>query len=128
MRLGTTRATNALLEGRGAPVALFITRGLGDLLEIGTQQRPDLFALRIVKPPPLHSMVIEVPGRLNARGATIQELDLDAVREGSRRALAHGITAAAVCLMHSWLDPSHEERVGRVLREEASRTYPSLRG
>src|SRR5262249_43933202 len=77
MRLGTTRGTNALLERRAGPVALFITHGFGDLLEIGDQQRPDIFALDIRKPLPLHSAVVEVPGRLDAAGREIAPLDLD---------------------------------------------------
>jgi len=117
MRLGTTRATNALLEGRGAAVALFVTRGFGDLLEIGTQQRPDLFALKIEKSPPIHTCVVEVPGRLDSGGHEIEALDLDSVRAGARRARESGITAAAVCLMHSWVNPGHEQRVGEVLRD-----------
>ncbi len=65
MRLATTRGTNALLERKGVPTALFITRGFGDLLRIGTQQRPDIFALEIIKPEPLYEVVVEVDERLN---------------------------------------------------------------
>src|SRR4030095_9968907 len=82
MRLGTTRGTNALLERRAGPPALFITRGFGDLLEIGDQQRPDIFALDIRKPAPLHSAVVEVPGRLDSGGHEISPPDLDRVELG----------------------------------------------
>jgi 5-oxoprolinase (ATP-hydrolysing) len=116
MRLGTTRATNALLERRGGRVAAFLTQGLGDLLEIGTQQRPDIFALRIVKPPPIHEWTIEVPGRLAADGSEITPLDLAAVEAGARSVLAAGARVAAVALMHSWIDPRHERAVGSLLR------------
>ena len=74
IRLGTTLATNALLERRGAPTALVANRGLGDLLEIGTQERPDLFALDIRKPAPLPARVIEVAGRVCAAGEPVGEI------------------------------------------------------
>ena len=69
LRLATTRGTNALLERKGAPTALFITRGFADLLAIGTQQRPDLFALAVEKPPPYYAEVVEVEERLAADGS-----------------------------------------------------------
>ena len=90
MRLATTRGTNALLERKGAATALFITRGFADLPRIGTQQRPDLFALEIVKPEPLYREVVEVPERLAADGSVLIPLDVDAVREAARRLLAAG--------------------------------------
>jgi len=71
IRLGTTLGTNALLERAGVPTALFITRGFGDLLEIGTQQRPDLFALEVRRPRPLYAAVIEVPERIAADGSVL---------------------------------------------------------
>lgn len=77
MRLGTTRGTNALLQRHGAPIALFITKGFGDLLEIGNQQRPDLFALNINKPKPLYQKVVEVPERVAANGEVLSPLQLE---------------------------------------------------
>jgi 5-oxoprolinase (ATP-hydrolysing) len=68
VRLGTTVATNALLERRGVPTLLVANRGLGDLLEIGTQERPELFDLEVRKPAPLHARTLEVAGRVGARG------------------------------------------------------------
>lgn len=91
MRLATTRGTNALLERKGAATALFITRGFADLPRIGTQQRPDLFALEIVKPEPLYREVVEVPERLAADGSVLVPLDAAAVREAARHLLAAGI-------------------------------------
>jgi 5-oxoprolinase (ATP-hydrolysing) len=99
MRLATTRGTNALLEGRGAEVALFITAGFGDLLRIGTQQRPDLFALNIVKPEPLYSHVVEVEERLGPVGDVVRPLNLEALRGPALRLLADGVRVAAVALM-----------------------------
>ena len=109
MRLATTRGTNALLERKGAKTALFVTRGFADLLEIGTQQRPDLFALDIRKPPPLHAAAVEVPERLAADGTVLVPLDLAALEEEAARLLADGFEAAAVALLHSYRAPRHEE-------------------
>ena len=117
MRLATTRATNALLERRGAPTALFITRGFGDLLAIGTQQRPDLFALAVEKPSPLHAAVVEVEERMTATGSVLRPLDRISVRAEGRRLLAEGIRVAAVALLHSYVDRRHEEEVAALLEE-----------
>lgn len=116
MRLGTTRGTNALLERRGAQLALFITNGFGDLLLIGDQQRPDLFALDIIKPEPLYEEVIEVVGRLAADGSVIEPLDLDVVERHARTLVKRGITVAAVALMHSYRNPEHEHGVVEALK------------
>jgi 5-oxoprolinase (ATP-hydrolysing) len=125
MRLATTRGTNALLERKGAATALFITRGFADLPRIGTQQRPDLFALEIVRPEPLYREAVEVPERLAADGSVLIPLDAGAVREAARRLLDGGIEAAAVALMHAYRSPRHEQEVGRLLREAGFR-YVSL--
>jgi 5-oxoprolinase (ATP-hydrolysing) len=117
LRLATTRGTNALLEHGGAPTALFITRGFGDLLVIGDQQRPDLFTLRIERPPPLYAAVVEVPERLEPDGSVHTRLDLDAVTEDARRLRADGIESAAVALLHSYRNDEHERRVAERLRE-----------
>ena len=115
MRLATTRGTNALLERRGARVVLFITRGFGDLLLIGDQQRPDLFALKIQKLAPLYERVVEVPGRIDATGSEIAPMDLHGVEREARVLYEQGYRAAAVALMHSHLNPTHEKRVADVL-------------
>jgi 5-oxoprolinase (ATP-hydrolysing) len=119
MRLATTRGTNALLERKGAPVALFITRGFADLLRIGTQQRPELFELAIRKPAPLYGAVVEVGERLAADGSTLAPLDgeaLAALRGPAAALLAAGVRCAAVALLHSYRNPVHEREVGRLLR------------
>ncbi|MCB1086640.1 MAG: 5-oxoprolinase, partial [Verrucomicrobiae bacterium] len=109
-RLGTTRGTNALLERKGAPVALFITRGFGDLLVIRDQRRRDLFALSHHRPPALFQEVIEIDERLDARGEVIQPLDSGFI-EAARTALTTGIRVAAVSLLHSYRNPIHERQV-----------------
>jgi 5-oxoprolinase (ATP-hydrolysing) len=119
MRVATTRGTNALLERKGAATALFITRGFADLLRIGTQQRPDLFALAIEKPEPLYCSVVEVAERLAADGSVLvplEALEMAALRAAAERLLAAGIESAAVALMHSYRNPRHEEAVGELLR------------
>jgi 5-oxoprolinase (ATP-hydrolysing) len=121
MRLATTRGTNALLERRGAPTALFITRGFGDLLEIGTQQRPDLFALAVVKPAPLYREVVEVDERLAADGTVLAAPDLAAVAAAAARLRAAGIETAAVAFLHSYRNPAHEEAVAAVLADAGFR-------
>jgi 5-oxoprolinase (ATP-hydrolysing) len=116
MRLATTRGTNALLERTGAATALFITQGFADLLRIGTQQRPDLFALSIVRPEPLYREAVEVAERLAADGSVLLPLDAAAVRDQALRLRAEGVEAAAVALLHSYRDPRHEREVGEILR------------
>ncbi|HEX2093264.1 MAG TPA: hydantoinase/oxoprolinase family protein, partial [Longimicrobiaceae bacterium] len=115
MRLATTRGTNALLERRGAPTALFITRGFGDLLRIGTQQRPDLFALRVERPAPLYRETVEVPERLAADGSVLDPLDAEALASVAARLLDRGVRVAAVALMHSFRDPRHEHALRDLL-------------
>jgi 5-oxoprolinase (ATP-hydrolysing) len=115
LRLATTRGTNALLERQGAATALFVTRGFADLLEIGTQQRPDLFALRVVKPAPLHRAVVEVEERLAADGAVLRPLALASLAPAVEELLRRGVRAAAVALLHSHLNPEHEESTARFL-------------
>ncbi|MFN4128865.1 MAG: hydantoinase B/oxoprolinase family protein, partial [Paracoccaceae bacterium] len=118
VKMGTTVATNALLERKGERVLLLITAGFADLLRIGTQARPDLFALNIKRPDLLHERVGEVPGRLDADGAEITPLDEDVTRQALRAAHASGIRAVAVALMHGYLNPAHEARVGKIAAEE----------
>jgi 5-oxoprolinase (ATP-hydrolysing) len=117
MRLATTRGTNALLERRGARTAFFVTRGFGDLLLIGNQQRPDLFALAIRRSPPLYEVVEEVDARLAADGAVLRAPDPGALREAARRAVDAGARSAAVALMHAYRDPAQERAVRDVLLE-----------
>ncbi|MBS0197040.1 MAG: hydantoinase B/oxoprolinase family protein [Planctomycetes bacterium] len=127
LRLATTRGTNALLERRITPVVFFVTRGFADVLEIGDQRRPELFAIRIRKPRPYYDRVIEVHERLGADGSVLQVLDTDAIRCAIREARAAGFDAAAVALLHAWRNPVHEELVGELLREGGF-THVSLSG
>ncbi len=113
VRLGTTRGTNALLERRGAATALITTAGFRDVLAIGYQNRPRLFELAIVKPAPLHREVLEVEERLAADGSVLRAPDAAAVRRGLDDLRRRGIESVAICLLHSYRDPRHEEVVAR---------------
>ncbi len=116
-RLATTLGTNALLERSGVSTALFVTSGFADLLTIGNQQRPDLFALNVVKPAPLHTEVVEVPERLAADGSVLTPLDLGALEDRLRGLQARGIRVAAVALVHAYRNPVHEQQLSTRLRE-----------
>jgi len=117
MRLATTRGTNALLERKGVSTALFITRGFGDLLRIGTQQRPDIFALEIIKPEPLYEVVVEVDERLNSDGSVLRPLTLNSLNAEVEALVKKGIRVAAVALMHSYQNPQHELELADFLEE-----------
>ena len=118
LRIGTTRGTNALLQGRIDRVAAFVDEGLEGLLEIGTQQRRGLFDLVPQVPPRIAVLTLGVPGRLAADGTSAGEFDPAAVRRAARAARDAGCTAAAVALIHAWRVPGHEHRVADILREE----------
>jgi len=116
LRLGTTVATNALLEHQGAPVLLLVTRGFADLQRIGDQHRPDLFALQIRRPEPPPLRVVEVVGRLAADGVELEPLQLDADLEAAlAQAWADGFRSVAVALLHAGRHPVHEQALGNWL-------------
>jgi len=133
IRMGTTVATNALLERKGAPSALVVTRGFGDILQIGNQDRPKIFDLEIKKPELLYQEVIEADERLRIlrededasavggkivkgitgdRLAVIRSLDIEAIRSDLEAVYARGIRSLAVVLMHAYAWPDHEQTIG----------------
>ena len=114
VKMGTTVATNALLERKGEAVALAITAGLGDALRIGYQARPDIFARRIVLPEPLYGRVIEVDERVRADGTVEKPLDEAAARAGLQAAFDEGYRALAIVLMHGWRWTDHEAALARM--------------
>ncbi|NED36944.1 5-oxoprolinase [Streptomyces sp. SID8499] len=114
VRMGTTVATNALLERRGERTLLVVTRGFGDALRIAYQDRPHLFARRIELPELLHDRVIEVDERVAADGAVLRAPDLDALAGPLQKAYEDGIRAVAVVCLHSHLHPAHERAVGEL--------------
>ncbi len=114
VKMGTTVATNALLERKGERVLLLITQGFRDLLRIGTQARPALFDLHIKRPDLLYEQVAEIPERLDAAGGIVTPLDDSATRAALHAAHASGIRAVAVALLHGYLNPVHELRIGEI--------------
>jgi 5-oxoprolinase (ATP-hydrolysing) len=117
VKMGTTVATNALLERKGEPVVLAITAGLGDALRIGYQSRPDIFARRIVLPDPLYSHVVEIDERVTAEGEVLRPLDLNRARTDFRAAFGAGYRSIAIVLMHGWRWTGHEAALAELARE-----------
>ncbi len=116
VRMGTTVATNALLERKGAPSLLAITRGFGDALIIGTQERPELFVREIVLPHPPHARVLEVDERIMADGTVLRPLDEGQASAGLAEAYAAGLRSVAIVLMHGWRFTAHEARLAELAR------------
>ncbi len=116
IKMGTTVATNALLERKGVPTALVITRGFADALEIGTQARPDIFAKAVVKPDMLYASIIEADERTLADGTIDQPLDEASLTADLLRLKADGIAAVAIVFVHAWAFPGHEQRAAEIAR------------
>ncbi len=117
VKMGTTVATNALLERKGDRVLLLITRGFRDALKIGYQARPKIFARHIVKPDMVYERVAEVDERVRADGTVERILDLDCVRSELESAQRDGIGAVAIVLMHAYRFPEHEQKIAALARE-----------
>lgn len=116
VRMGTTVATNALLERKGVGCALVTTRGFADLLAIGTQSRPDLFTLDVVKPSTLYSEVLEIDARAAPDGTVLVEPEPTATKAALEE-LASRVSSVAVVVMHAYAAPALERRVGALARE-----------
>jgi 5-oxoprolinase (ATP-hydrolysing) len=116
IRMGTTLATNALLERKGTPTCLIITEGFRDLLEIGTQARADLFELDIAKPELLYQEVITVKARMDAQGAVLSRPQSDVLRKKLQALREQGIQSLAVALLHSYRNAELEEEILSVAR------------
>ena len=116
IRMGTTVATNALLERAGEPTALVITAGLRDALLIGEQHRPDIFALNPRRPAPLFSCVIEAEERIGPHGDVVTPLHTATLGDALKRAAAAGLRSVAVALLHAYRNPHHEQQVARLAR------------
>ena len=117
VKMGTTVATNALLERKGVRTLLLTTKGFRDALKIGYQARPKIFAKHIIKPEMLFERVVEVDERVHADGTVERPLDLAAVRAALSAALADGIGAVAIVFMHAYRYPEHEQQVAALARE-----------
>jgi 5-oxoprolinase (ATP-hydrolysing) len=117
VKMGTTVATNALLERKGDPTVLMITKGLRDLLRIGYQNRPKLFDLNIELPELLYGDVIEADERVTANGEIITQLDLVGARAALADAYGNGYRSVAIALMHGYKYTDHEVQLGALARE-----------
>jgi 5-oxoprolinase (ATP-hydrolysing) len=116
VKMGTTVATNALLERKGEPTVLVITAGLGDVLRIGYQSRPKLFARRVVLPEQIYDRVIEAEERITASGEVLTPLDEGALGARLAQAAADGFRAVAIVFMHGYRFPAHEARAADLAR------------
>ena len=118
VKMGTTVATNALLERKGDRTLLLITKGFGDLLRIGYQNRPLLFDLNIKLPELLYERVVEVSERLNEKGEVVTKLNEEEVRNSLIKAKSDGINSVAIAFMHSYINPDHENKIEQIAKEE----------
>jgi 5-oxoprolinase (ATP-hydrolysing) len=117
VKMGTTVATNALLERKGEKTALIITRGFKDALRIAYQNRPDLFAKNIILPEQLYSTVVEIDERINAQGETLTALDINQVKTALAPLKDQGYESIAIVLMHAYQFPEHEKQINHVAKE-----------
>src|ERR1051325_9167088 len=114
IKMGTTVATNALLERAGAKTLFVTTQGFADALFIGDQARPELFALTIRRPEPLYAGVVEADERLDARGQVVRALDRAALTDRLKPAKGQGCAAVAIGFIHAALNPAHELAAGEI--------------
>ncbi len=117
VKMGTTVATNALLERKGDRTLLVTTRGFRDALRIGYQTRPDLFSRRIELPETLYERVAEVDGRYSAAGEELEPLDKDGLKSALDDAYANGIRSVAIVFMHGYRYPKHEREAARMAKD-----------
>ena len=117
VKMGTTVATNALLERKGDRTLLVTTRGFGDALRIGYQNRPRLFDRHIILPEMLYEQVLEVDERLDAQGKILKALDINIVREGLLRVYNQGVRSVAIAFMHAYRNPVHEQQIAELAEE-----------
>ena len=125
---GCTVATNAILEGKGAPTALLTTRGFRDVLELRRVRVPELYEPLYERPPPLvpRQLRFEVGERTGPRGEVLRALEERDVRAAAERIRTAGVEAVAVCYLHSFANPAHERRTGEILREMLPGAFVSL--
>ncbi len=125
---GTTLVTNTVIERNGARLGLITTQGFRDILEMGTEQRYDIYDLFLQFPEPFvpRARRLDVPERIDRDGDIVVPVDLDAVRKALRALVADGVQAVAVCFLHSYRNPAHEKAVGALIRAEFPHLYVSL--
>ncbi len=116
LRLGTTKGTNALLEMMGSEPVLVTTSGFKDILRIGNQQRPDIFARSVVKPPPLTTTIVEADERIDHHGKIIRKIDINALNETLIKYINKGVKNIAISFINAYKNSVHEEKVAEIAR------------
>lgn len=122
VKMGTTVATNALLEQKGAKTCFVVNEGFEDLLIIGDQTRPDIFAMQIERARPLHDHVVTTALRVDAQNTIVSAMDEETLRRALARAKADGCETCAVALMHSYQDISYEKQIAEIAKQVGFRT------
>lgn len=117
LKMGTTVATNALLERKGDRVLVLTTKGFGDAWLIGNQARPDLFAREIRRPPVIYERIVEIPERVSATGEILSPLDEDGLRQILEAAFRDGLKSVAIAFLHGYRFSGHEARAAEIARE-----------
>jgi 5-oxoprolinase (ATP-hydrolysing) len=118
LKLGSTKGTNALLESKGAKTLFIVTRGFKDLLEIGTQARPDIFALNVQKRKQITHRILEVDERIDAKGKVLKPLNEEEIRKQLQTFKKDKIEAVAITLMNAYISPEHEIQLAKILQNE----------
>ena len=118
LKLGSTKGTNALLESKGAKTLFVVTKGFKDLLEIGTQARPDIFALNVQKRKQITHHILEIDERIDAKGKVLKPINEDEIRKQLQTFKKDEIGAVAISLMNAYLNPEHEIRLAKILQKE----------
>ena len=117
VKMGTTVATNALLELDGAKTLFLVTTGFGDILSIGDQTRPDIFALEIKRPSPLPAQTVEVAGRMDANGEEVEAFESKTVKTALENARANGFESVAIAFMNAHANDAHERAAAQLARD-----------
>ena len=118
LKLGSTIGTNALLEKKGANTLFIVTKGFADLLKIGNQSRPDIFALNVEKPKQITFQIIEIDERIDAKGKVLKPFDATTFKKQIRELDKGKIESVAVTLMNSYINPAHEKQIAQILQQE----------
>ena len=118
LKLGSTKGTNALLENKGAKTLFVVTKGFADLLEIGDQSRPDIFALNVIKRKPLTSKIIEVDERIDAKGKVLKKFNAELFRRQLEKTNLSDVESVAVVLMNAFINPDHEKQIEKIFRDK----------
>jgi len=118
LKLGSTKGTNALLESKGARTLFIVTKGFADLLKIGNQSRPDIFALNVKKPKQITFQIIEIDERMDTKGKVLKPFDTTTFKKQIRELDKSKIESVAVTLMNSYINPTHEKQIAQILHQE----------